>query len=231
MFQGVRNFFADPARQALGWAALGIAGVGLAAAGLYLMTRGNEPPHVQSLSRSTSSPTLASTATGTPSPTATATVSASPSASVSPSATAAPSAEATRSTANSGAATATSEPSTPEPAKPTPLAAASAGGPYCNTVSQSGVPTRVFGVFSVGGFAAPAGALVALAFDGVAGPANQTPEAGGYRVDFAPAGADCANRVGAVITLVYNGVSYATGHTVGDAQSRAGFLNVPLAAP
>ena len=83
----------------------------------------------------------------------------------------------------------------------------------------------------MGGSPAPVGALVALAFDGVIGPANQAPEAGGYRVDFAPAGADCANRVGAVITLVYNGVSYATGHTVGDAPSRAGFLNVPLAVP
>ena len=85
VIQGVRTFFADPARQALGWAALGIAGVGLAAAGLFLMSRGNEAPRPQSLSPSTSSPVR----TGTLSPAATTSYSAPLSPPVSPSPTAA----------------------------------------------------------------------------------------------------------------------------------------------
>ena len=84
MIQGVRTFFADPARQALAWAALGIVGVGLAAAGLFLMSRGNEVPRPQSLSPSTSSPTRTGTAIGTPSPAAIASYSAPLSPTVSP---------------------------------------------------------------------------------------------------------------------------------------------------
>ena len=57
---------------------------------------------------------------------------------------------------------------------------------------------------------------MSLAFDGLIGPTQTTAAAGGYRVDYGAAGSDCANRVGAVISVVYNGTFYATGHTVGD---------------
>lgn len=62
----------------------------------------------------------------------------------------------------------------------------------------------------------PAGASVSLAFDGVVGPTQATTAAGGYRVDYGAAGSECANRVGAAISVVYNGTFYSTGHTVGD---------------
>ncbi len=61
MIRRVAKFFADPAHQALAWAALGIVGVALAAAGLYLMTV-EEPPRFESLSV----PTLAVTPTASP---------------------------------------------------------------------------------------------------------------------------------------------------------------------
>ena len=127
MLQGVRSFFADPARQALGWAALGIAGVGLAAGGLFLMTRNPELPRPESFS------------TSTPPPTRTATAIATPPVSASPSQTAEPTVVATQSTGNGVALTQTAELATLERATPTPPPVASAGVPYSNAVSQSGL--------------------------------------------------------------------------------------------
>ena len=66
-------------------------------------------------------------------------------------------------------------------------------------------------------------------FDGVAGPSATTAAAGGYRVDYGAAGSDCANRVGAAISVVYGGVAYPTGHTVGD--SPGGPVRADIAAP
>ena len=79
MFQGIRTFFADPARQAFGWAALGIAGVGLAGGGLLLMTSDkNQAPRVEPTSTLVSTPTLPASATASRSPESSATVTPSP---------------------------------------------------------------------------------------------------------------------------------------------------------
>lgn len=83
--------------------------------------------------------------------------------------------------------------------------------PYCPNISQTSPPNTVIGLID-----APAGTSVSLAFDGVAGPTAVTAKAGGYRVDYGAGGQDCANRVGAAISVVVNGRSYSTGHTVGD---------------
>jgi len=58
--------------------------------------------------------------------------------------------------------------------------------------------------------------VVSLAFDGVLGPSRTTDKAGEYNIDFSAGGEACANRVGAVISVVVNGQSFASGHTVGD---------------
>jgi hypothetical protein len=69
---------------------------------------------------------------------------------------------------------------------------------------------------TIGGAAAPAGTAVSLAFDGVVGPSRSTTAAGGYRVDYSAAGSDCANRVGATISVIVNGQAFSTGAAVGD---------------
>ena len=95
MFQGIRTFFADPARQAFGWAALGIAGVGLAGGGLLLMRDGDQAPRFETTSTPASAQTASSTATRSPEASATVTPSPTPVASPSVEPTAAtPSAEA-----------------------------------------------------------------------------------------------------------------------------------------
>ena len=91
-----------------------------------------------------------------------------------------------------------------------------AGGPYCDAISSNSPPNSVIGLFHSGGQPVPAGATVGLEFDGVPGPTAMTAAAGGYRVDYGAAGAECANRVGAAISVVYNGEAYPTGHVVGD---------------
>ena len=40
-------------------------------------------------------------------------------------------------------------------------------------------------------------------------------KAGGYYVDFNAGGGDCANKVGAAISVIVNGQTYGTGQTVG----------------
>ncbi len=80
-------------------------------------------------------------------------------------------------------------------------------------------PNAVIGTLTIGGTAAPAGTVVSLAFDGVVGPSRQTTAAGGYRVDYGAAGADCANRVGAAISVIVNGQAFSTGATVGGTEN------------
>jgi hypothetical protein len=105
-----------------------------------------------------------------------------------------------------------------------------AGGPYCPNISAgTQPPNSVIGVFTIGGSDAPAGSVVGLAFDGVVGPTRTSTAAGGYRVDYGAAGSECANRVGASIAVVYDGVLYPTGHTVGD--SPGGPVVFALAVP
>lgn len=185
----------------------------MAAGGIWLLTDdgGNRPVQAETNVSPTATPSATATAT------ATRTATPSPSATASPTATPSPS-PTTRAAASSGSGTggggAADEPvptATPEPAAPV----AAAGGDYCPSSDNSFPPSSVFGLFRIGGVDVPAGATVSLAFDGVIGPSRTTTDAGGYRVDFNAAPENCANRVGASISVVYNGVSYATGLTVG----------------
>lgn len=105
----------------------------------------------------------------------------------------------------------------PDPADPRaglPPADAS----YCQPSGggSSGPPNSIFGFLRVGGAPAPAGTIVQVTFDGARGPAYRTREAGGYRVDYAAGGGDCANHVGAIMGVLVNGTVYATGVPVGD---------------
>ncbi|MEO6398218.1 MAG: hypothetical protein ABIP13_07090 [Tepidiformaceae bacterium] len=69
MLHHARRLFATPARQAYGWAALGILGVAFAAVGVLLMSSNSGSPHPL--------PTTSPTATGTAAtPAATATLNA-----------------------------------------------------------------------------------------------------------------------------------------------------------
>ena len=103
-----------------------------------------------------------------------------------------------------------------------------AGGPYCNTISATAPPNAVIGTLTIGGAAAPAGTVVSLSFDGVVGPSRETSAAGGYRVDYAAGGADCANRVGASIAVIVNGQAFSTGATVGGSENPLIFgIDVP----
>ena len=70
------------------------------------------------------------------------------------------------------------------------------------------------GSLTIGGAAAPVGTIVSLAFDGVVGPGGPTRAAGGYAIDFSFGGSDCANRIGAAISVFVNGKLYGTGAVV-----------------
>ena len=102
---------------------------------------------------------------------------------------------------------------------PPPVTAA---GAYCSTISATSPPNTVIGLLN-----APAGTSVSLAFDGLVGPTARTAAAGGYRVDYGAGGADCANRVGAAISVVVNGRFYNTGQKVGDSPGRPVRFDIP----
>ena len=211
------TFFADPARQALGWSGLGILGLGLAAIGLVLFNSGGSVPPAAVVSSPTSGPSATPMSTPTPSPTAPPTTAPSPSPSPTPTTALRASSAGQDSAGTEAPAAPTATPTPAEPTDtPTPPAVV-AGGPYCPSISQATPPNTVIGRFTVGGQPAPLGTQVTLAFDGVPGPTgNSGTAAGGYHIDYGAAGSGCANRVGAVITVIYNGVAYPTGHTIGD---------------
>jgi hypothetical protein len=224
----LRSFFSTPRRQAAGWSSLGIAGAALLAGGVFLLTAGGgDGPGRASLAASAGSPaaTPSATATRTPTraPTATATPTAAPTETpVPPTATPVrrPEVAAVEPTPAPAATAAPTEEPTPQPAAtaaPTETAY-TPGTAYCNTISPTAPPDSVIGLLTIGGAKAPKGTMVGLAFDGIPGPVRATPAEGGYRVDFAPAGpgSGCTNQLGAAIAVVYNGVQYPTGHTVGD---------------
>lgn len=213
MFSRAAAFFANPARQALAWSALGILGMGLAAAGLLLFTSGGSAPAAAVLASPTDGPTPTPIRTPTASPTATATATQSPSPTPTPTV-AARAAGAGQDAAGGSTPAPTLAPApTPVPTEPPVVA----GGPYCPGVSAAAPPNTVIGHFTIGGAPAPLGTAVTLAFDGVPGPTgNSGTAAGGYHIDYAAGGSDCANRVGAVITVIYDGTTYPTGHKVGD---------------
>jgi len=229
-------FFSTPARQAIGWALLGVAGIAMAAGGVwYLTDDGGSGANVADAGAD-ASPTASPTATATPtrtaapSPSATASPTPTQTPEPSPTATQRPAANANTNpgTGSGGAGTGAAEPEptpVPEPTAPPVVA----GGDYCPNNNSSSPPNSVIGIFTIGGAPAPAGTAVSLAFDGVIGPTRLTSAAGGYRVDYFAGPEACANRVGASISVVYNGAYYPTGHAVGDSPGEP--VKVTLAIP
>lgn len=238
VFDALRGLFATPARQALGWAALGMAGIAAAGGGVLLFADGDG-----GVAPAAPTAFVESESAFAPSATPTAAPSATPTRAPSPSPTATPTEVAVAAAANEPPATfaagqaddAASEAAMPEPTEepPPPPAAAGAdetpyvpgvdrphvhvpGTEYC-VRSASGAPTppnTVFGLLEVGGQPVPAGTVVTLTFDGVPGKSEAIAEAGGYRLDWNAGGQGCANQVGSAMALVVDGVSYAIG-TVG----------------
>jgi hypothetical protein len=133
-------------------------------------------------------------------------------------------------TADSGGGSVTPTPASGNGASPspaptfeivTPVATATfvaAEGEYCDTVTATSPPNTLFGLLEIDGEPLPAGTDVRVAFDGVPGPVKATREAGGYRVDFGTTkDTACANREGAALSVIVDGVQYATGRTAGSA--------------
>lgn len=229
-------FFSTPARQAIGWALLGIAGIAMAGGGVWYLTDDGGGGANVADAGADASPTASPTATATPtrtaapSPSATASPTPTQTPEPSPTATQRPAANANTNpgTGSGGAGTGAAEPEptpVPEPTAPPVVA----GGDYCPNNNSSSPPNSVIGIFTIGGAPAPAGIAVSLAFDGVIGPTRLTSAAGGYRVDYFAGPEACANRVGASISVVYNGAYYPTGHAVGDSPGVP--VNVTLAIP
>ncbi len=221
----LRRFFADPAHQALAWAALGIAGIALAAAGLWLYQTGDNSGQAIRAQAVTPTPTVSVTATAPAATNTSAGVSPSPGAtpSPSPSPSATPTTRAESRHESSGAdaeptPTPTPVPPTPAPTEPPVIA----GGPYCDTTSAGSPATviRIAGNFTVGGAAGPEGKTVTLLFDGVAGPSGAT-VTGGYGITYSIGSSSCANRPGASISLAYEGRVYPTGAAVPNGNSGA----------
>jgi hypothetical protein len=229
--QALRGFFASPARQAAAWSTLGILGLALAAAGLLLYNRDASPVR-RVVAASDATLTMTASPASSPTPSATPTPTSTPPPSPAASSTAtevvvkpqAPSND----HANDSKPVETPAPEETVVATPLPVVA---GGPYCDTISNGRPPSTVIGTFTIGGVAAPLGTAVTLAFDGVTGPSgNSGVAAGGYHIDYAPAGSGCANRVGAAITVIYDGVAYGSGHTVA-ADASGAPTRIDIAAP
>lgn len=231
--QALRGFFASPARQAVAWSTLGILGLALAAVGLLLYNRDGSTVNrgvAASEVSPAATPPASRTVTATSTPTPTATPSASPSSVSTTLATQVVSKPQTSTDSNAEE----SEPVETAVAEATQIATAVsivAGGPYCPTISNGKPPSTVIGTFTIGGLAAPLGTTVTLAFDGVPGPAGNSGLApGGYHIDFAAGGSHCANRAGAAITVIYDGVGYGSGQTA-VADGSGAPIRIDVAAP
>jgi hypothetical protein len=215
-------FFSTPARQALGWTALGILGVIFAALGTWLLIRGDDAPPAAPPATPTPAATATPSPTPTPrpSPTATATV-----ATPSPTPTATPRPQPQPGGGGSGGAGGSPQPT------PTPTTPPAAARPYCPPASlgPGTLPTaRVAGALTRGGEPVPAGTVeVVLTFDGVPGPARLNTVDGGYAIDFYSGGEDCANRVGAAIGVLVEGHAFPSGYTIGS-QPQLIVVDVPL---
>jgi hypothetical protein len=214
VLERIRAFFDSPQRQAIGWAAIGILGLALLGGGMALVLGGGGGGSQRA--DPDSGRTLAATQIGSQA-TATNSPSSSPSASPSPEATS-PSITPVAPQPQGGGGGGTSNPPTPQPT-PVPTATPAPSGKYCpSDGGSSAPPNAVFGLVTIGGAAAPAGTVLALAFDGVPGPtATVTVEDGkaGYRMLYAGGGGDCANKVGAAMSLIVNGQAFSTGGLVG----------------
>ncbi len=204
----IRAFLATPGRQAAGWVAVGVVGLSLAAGGIWLATDSGsdgtraEAPEITVPASPTRKPTRTATRSPSPSPTPTATITPTPAPRVQVS------------TGGNNQPEPTPVPAVEPTIEPTP-AASGPGGPYCDNISSSTPPNSVFGLLTIGGAPAPPGTVVTVLFDGVAGPSAATAEAGGYKVNWAAGGSDCANRVGAVIGISVNGQVFQSGVAVG----------------
>ena len=230
----LHSFFNTPARQALGWTLLGIVGIAMAAGGVWFLTSGDDGTAEADAEAgvqptATQTPTATGTATGTQSATT------SPAPTETPTPTPIPTRPATRAAATgsgtgggsgpgNGTGTGGSNeqpaaqepPPTPEPAAP----AGAAGGPYCppSSVGQGSLPSgRVAGAVKVGGADAGEGTVTLyVAFDGVLGPSRVNHTTGGFNIDFWASSSECANRVGAAVSVYANGQYFSTGRSVGD---------------
>ena len=221
-----RGLFATQGARAMAWAVIGALGLAFAAVGVALMTepasgtRSAARPDAMATPAVNASSEAGGSAVAGSAPVLvlepTATPSAEPSASPSPTATATVRAAATAQPQAQGPTlTRTPEPA-PATVEPTPTApAVVAGGGYCDLRTSGRVPDgRVAGALVIDGRPMPAGTVVTLAFDGVPGPSRATDTTGEYRVDFYIGGSSCANRSGAGISVIVNGVAYSSGRGV-----------------
>ncbi len=87
---------------------------------------------------------------------------------------------------------------------------------------------RVFGLLTIKGADAPLGTVATLAFDGIPGPSEASTQKGGYAVEFRSSNETCANRVGAALSVIINGQSFATGRIVGSTEA---FVRFDIAIP
>lgn len=224
------GIFSTPARQAAGWAALGVIGLLLALAGLLLFVGGGDDDdgsRPASRDDATPSPSASPAPTRTPTAAPSPSPSASPSPAVSPSPSPTPIPTKPPVSNQSGSTSGGSDPApTPEPT-PVPPAA---GGPYCDNSSSTAPPNSMVGQLTIGGALAPIGTVVSLAFDGVIGPGKPTVAAGGYRVDWSAGGEGCANRFGAAISVVVNGQYFVSPFTVGSTGGSP-FIRFDVAVP
>lgn len=225
----LRSIFNTPARQAVGWTVLGLLGIAMATGGVFFLTRDDSAPQHASVDAASPPASASATVQRTVTPTASPTPSPSPTATptATPSPTTRPVVQAN--TGGSGGSGSSGN-SGGEDVAPTPTPPpAVAGGPYCPGGGSNSPPNSVIGIFTIGGVPAPAGSAVSLAFDGVVGPTRLSTAAGGYRVDYFAGPESCANRVGAAISVLYDGQAFATGHTVGDSPGAP--VNLTIAIP
>jgi hypothetical protein len=101
---------------------------------------------------------------------------------------------------------------------------------YCEVPANPTAPPAseaVLGTLRIGGADAPAGTVVQVFFDGKAGPAIWTTEAGGYRVLYDVAGGECSNKAGAAVSVRVAGQTFATGAVVGGQVALRFDISVP----
>ncbi len=201
-------FFADPRRQAYGFAGLGIVGVLLAVLGAWMLfySGGDDDPSLAS-AEPTPTATATATATATRTPTPTRTPTRTPTPSPTPTQTPTP---ATQNLSGGGGFVPTATPTTP---------AIVAAGDYCDNVHGLNPPAAIYGKLTVGGAPAPVGTVVTVLFDGAPGPSIVVSEAGGYKVLFAAGGTTCANNPAAAISIAVNGSVFPSGYTVASGDS------------
>lgn len=211
--------FADPRRQAYGFAGLGIVGLLFAGLGIWMLffSGGDDGP-----TRANVDPTSTATATPTRTPTRTPSPTRTPTRTPTPSPTPTPTSTPANQNLTGGGGGGSAPAATPTPG-------VTAAGDYCDTVSGLNPPAAIFGRLTIAGADAPAGTLVTVLFDGASGPSVPTSEAGGYKVIFAAGGPTCANNPAAAISIAVNGSVFATGYTV--ASGNTGGVRFDIAAP